>query len=132
MARITEYYSPGSVVTFKLGEDIDTPGVVQISGDWTVSKVDAAGDEDRVIGVLLESGDSGDKRGVLLGKPLAKLVANGAITAGSDERVKADPTSPGRVIAIASPGTIADLVDVCGIPISSASAAGEFVWVALY
>jgi hypothetical protein len=125
--KIMEYIPQGSVVTFELVEDTGI-GMVKIVEDWKIGKIDTAGDEDKCIGALLEEGQTGDKRAVVVGKPMVKIIANGAITAGSF--VKPDVNNAGRVVAVV-PASVDDIVDICGIAITSTAEAGNKIWIAL-
>ena len=73
----------GEIVTFTVatGQTIVKGDIVDITGDWEISKANAV--SDKAIGVALSGGGEGEKVEVLTMAPIINVVASGAVVAGN-------------------------------------------------
>ena len=77
-----EYYE-GNIVEFTVatGQTIVKGDLVDITGDWEISRADAV--SDKGIAVALNGGGEGERVEVLLMAPIVYVVASGVVVAGN-------------------------------------------------
>jgi len=117
--------SHGLNLSFKAGANIGEYNVVKFDGSGNVIPATAASDQ--AVGVAQYEAQSGQGVAVTV-MGYSKVVASGAISAGS--RLKA--AANGQVAAAGGESAGAGTINVIGIAISSADAAGDIIEAVLF